>query len=176
MAIRNLVPFRPTAEQTGQPPQNALFGAGCASTALCILVGSQGRIFTATDPFSVPTDPPHRAVRPPATHTILMLAEHFWESTRSRHCVRARFHFYSPTRNRGFECKRDRHRYHRCRIPLRYRVGYGRHVLRVRAIGPTGLRDPAAIKRFEVLRPRQHPHLPRSASLARAIDRGRAAT
>lgn len=156
----NLVPFRPTAEQTGQPPQNALFGAGCALTSLCALVGSQSRIFTATDPFSVPADPPHRRRKAPLRpHTVLMFAEHFWETMRSPHHLRARFHFYSPTRNRGFECKRDHHRFHRCRSPFRYRVGYGRHLLRVRAIGPTELRGPAAFRHFEVLRPHERGHL-----------------
>ena len=52
---------------------------------------------------------------------------------------------------RGFECKRDRGPYRRCHSPLRYWVSHGRHVLRVRAIGPTGLRGPAAVKGFRVL-------------------------
>ena len=75
--------------------------------------------------------------------------------TRTRHNhIRASFRFYSRTKHRGFECKRDGGRYRRCHSPLRYWVPHGRHVLRVRAIGPTGLRGPAAIKRFRVLPPR----------------------
>jgi hypothetical protein len=153
--FENLVAFRPT-EENFQPPRNALFAASCASTTLCTLVGIDGRIFTATDPFAAP-DPPRgqrrrRARRRP--RTILLFAEHFWEDSGTRHRrLRARFRFYSPTRTRGFECKRDRRRYRRCRSPLRYWVGHGRHVLRVRAIGPTGLRGPAAVKRFRVRRP-----------------------
>ena len=158
--FENLVPFSPTPEEEGQPPRNALFSASCASTSLCALVGIKGRIFTATDPFSVPDDPsgPHRRGRAPRRpRTFLGFAEHFWEVVRSRHRhVRARFRFFSPTRVRGFECKRDRGPYRRCRSPLRYWVTQGRHALRVRAIGPTGLRGPAAIKRFRVIHPPGH--------------------
>lgn len=156
--FENLVPFRPT-ENEGQPPRNALFDVSCASTSLCALVGSDSRIFTATDPFSGPADAPgrHRHV-PLRPRTILLFAEHFWKGSNTRHRhIRARFRFYSPTRTRGFECKRNRGRYRPCRSPLRYWVRHGRHVLRVRAIGPTGLRGPAAIKRFRVLAPIRHP-------------------
>jgi hypothetical protein len=173
-SFKNLVPFRPT-EAEGQPPRNALFSASCASTSLCALVGIDGRIFTATHPFSAP-DPPsgNRGRKAPLRpRTILVFAEHFWKGsiTRHRH-IRARFHFYSPTKTRGFECKRDRGPYRPCGSPLRYWVTHGRHVLRVRAIGPTGLRGSAAIKRFRVLRPIQMPHSPATAS---ARPQGRAA-
>lgn len=156
--FENLVPFRPTENgKEMQPPRNALFSASCASTSLCALVGIDGRIFTATDPFSAPVSPPgpHRGRRTPRRpRTIIVFAEHFWKVVTTRHRrIGARFRFYSPTRTRGFECKRDHGRYRPCGSPLRYRAGHGRHVLRVRAIGPTGLRGPAAIKRFRVLSP-----------------------
>jgi hypothetical protein len=153
--FENLVPFTPT-EGTERQPWNALFGVSCASTSLCTLVGIKGRIFTATEPFSVPGNPAglrRRSRERP--RTILVLAEHFWKVAVTRHLrVRARFRFYSPTRARGFECKRDRGRYRPCDSPLRYWAARGRHVLRVRAIGPTGLRGPAAIKHFRVSAPR----------------------
>jgi hypothetical protein len=149
----NLVPFE-ASKGEGQFPHNALHSASCASPLLCVLVGSDSRIFTSTDPFSAPAGR-HRgrkAARRP--RTFLIFAEHFWRVAVTRHRrIRARFHFYSPTKTLGFECKRDGGRYQRCRSPLRYWVGHGRHVLRVRAIGPTGLRGPAAIKRFRVIRP-----------------------
>ncbi len=151
--FENLVPFSPTAEAEGQPPRNALFSASCASTSLCALVGIKGRIFTATDPFSAPPDSPgpHRKPARLRPRTILVFAEHFWKATRTRHRhIGARFRFYSPTKTRGFECKRDRRPYRPCRSPLRYQVTHGRHALRVRAIGPTGLRGPVAIKHFRV--------------------------
>jgi len=160
--FENLVPFRPT-EAEGQPPRNALFSASCASISLCALVGIDGRIFTATDPFSAP-DPPsgNRGSKVPLRpRTILVFAEHFWRNSVTRHRrIRARFRFYSPTKARGFECKRNRGPYRRCHSPLRYWATHGRHVLRVRAIGPSGLRGPASIKRFRVSRPIQPPHSP----------------
>lgn len=154
--FENLVAFRPTENgKELEPPRNALFSASCTSTSLCALVGIDGRIFTATDPFSTPVTPPgpHRGRKTPRRpRTILVFAEHFWKLTTTRHRqIGARFRFYSPTKNRGFECKRDRGPYRPCRSPLRYGVTHGRHVLRVRAIGPTGLRGPAAIKHFDVI-------------------------
>lgn len=150
--FENLVRFQ---HEFGQAPRNALFAASCSSPSLCALVGSDGRIFTSTDPFSVPTDrdgrhPGRKALRRP--RTILLLSDYFWYVTHTRrHRIRASFRFYSPTRVRGFECKRGRRPFHPCHSPLRYWVSHGRHVLRVRAIGPTGLRGPAAIKHFRVL-------------------------
>src|SRR4029077_1694777 len=134
------------------------FAASCASASLCALVGSDGRVFTSTDPFSGPSDPPgrhrgHKVTRRP--RTILLFAEGFWKVTPARHHhhIRARFRFFSPSKVRGFECKRGRGPYRPCHSPLRYWVARGRHVLRVRAIGPTGLRGPAAVDYFRVYSP-----------------------
>jgi hypothetical protein len=156
--FESLVPFEATQPDTGQFVKNALWGASCASPSLCVLVGANSRIFTATAPFAVrgPSagggSPGKRARRRPRTH--LVFAERFWKFsiTRRRH-IRARFHFYSRGRPRGFECKRDHRRWRRCHSPLRYWVSHGRHVLRVRAIGRTWLRGPVAILRFRVMRP-----------------------
>jgi hypothetical protein len=158
----NLVPFEASPGEA-QFVHNALFGASCASTSLCALVGSDSRIFTSTSPFGAAGSPggPGTGKDPRAHHaprrpkTFLVFAENFWPTAfthRHRHRVRARFHFYSPTRTRGFECKRDRGRWRRCRSPLRYWVGIGHHTLRVRAIGPTGLRGKPAIRRFRIER------------------------
>lgn len=150
--FENLVPFGNPPEF--QSPGNGLSAASCASVSLCALVGANGRVFTSTEPFAGPTDPPVRHRRhkgPLRPHTIILFAKPFWEitPTRRRH-VLARFHFYSPGGSRRFECKRDNGPYRRCHSPLRYWVGHGRHALRIRAIGRTGLRGPAAIKRFRV--------------------------
>jgi hypothetical protein len=138
-------------------PDNGLFSASCPSTSLCALVGVHGRIFTSTEPFSASTEQPAEPpAEPPARHrghkarlrprTILIQESY---PPRHRH-IRVRFRFYSPTRVRGFECKLDRGPYRRCRSPLRYWVAPGgrRHVLRVRAIGPTGLRGLVQFDRF----------------------------
>lgn len=155
--FENLVPFEAAGTGAGTFVKNALFGASCASTSLCVLVGANSRIFTATDPFAAPDPSPSRASGKRARRrprTILVFAEGFWKSslTRQRH-VNARFRFYSRDRPRGFLCKPDRGRWRRCRSPLRYWVPIGRHVLRVRAIGRTGLRGPVTSLRFAVMHP-----------------------
>lgn len=152
--IENLVPFQHKAYDAAQ---NALFGVSCSSTSLCALVGAGGHIFTSTDPFSAPdpsstAKPKKKAVTRPRTR--LLFTDHFWFVTATRRGrVHASFRFNSPSQVRGFECKRDRHRWRRCHSPLDYWAPLGRHVLRVRAIGPTGLRGKPAIKHFRVIRP-----------------------
>jgi hypothetical protein len=149
--FENLMPFKVEGQ-----PHNALFGASCASISLCALVAGEGRIFTSTEPFAAPSPPSHhrgrKARRRPKT--ILVFAEKFWNisATHRHRRAQARFHFYSPTKTSGFECKRDRGRYRRCRSPLRYWANPGHHVLRVRAIGPTGLLSRPAMQRFCVFR------------------------
>jgi hypothetical protein len=156
--FENLVPFEATYPDTGQFVKNAFFGASCASTSLCVLVGANSRIFTATDPFAAPassspasSQPKRKRLRP---RTHLVFAEHFWRSAVTRHRIKARFRFYSRDGARGFVCKPDRARWRPCHSPLRYWVGPGRHILRVRAVGATGLRGPIARMRFVIRRPR----------------------
>jgi hypothetical protein len=157
--FENLVPFE--AEGTGGSSfvGNALFGVSCASTSLCVLVGAESRIFTATDPFAAPARAPvgapaeRRRLRP---RTVIVFAEGFWKnSVTRRHRVRARFRFYSKEGARRFLCKRDRGPWRRCHSPLRYWTPIGHHALRVRAIGRTGLSGPAAALRFKVTHPHQ---------------------
>jgi hypothetical protein len=158
--FENLVPFVAEEVDHGQFVKNALFGASCPTTSLCALVGADSRIFTATVPFATPTAPSpdsaekRRKLRP---RTHLVFAEHFWKGTVTRHRrIKARFRFYSRDGARGFECKPDRARWRRCHSPLRYWASIGHHVLRVRAIGSTGLRGPIAKAQFRVMRQR-HP-------------------
>jgi hypothetical protein len=149
--FENLVPFEAESSDHGQFVKNALWAASCPLTTLCVLVGANSRIFTATDPFASPGDnAPSKATRKrPRTH--LVFAEGFWKSAIARHRrIKARFRFYSRDGARGFECKRDRGPWRRCHSPLRYWVAVGHHTLRVRAVGSTGLRGPAAMVRFRV--------------------------
>jgi hypothetical protein len=158
--FENLIPFEAQPADTGQFVKNALWGVSCGTPSLCVLVGASSRIFTSTEPFAAPKPPAggpgssakkKRRLRP---RTHLVFAEHFWKGvgTRGRRHVKARFRFYSREGARGFECKRDRGRWRACHSPLRYWVGPGRHILRVRAIGRTGLRGPVAGLRFQVVR------------------------
>lgn len=160
--FENLIPFHPSNPEEEPPAEgNALFAASCASVSFCALAGTEGRVFTSTDPFTASSPAAHRHRRTPRRpRTTIVFAENFWKLTRTRRRhVRAHFRFFSRTKNRGFECRSDGGRYRRCRSPLRYWVESGRHALRVRAIGPTGLRGPAAIQRFRVYRPRAVAHV-----------------
>jgi hypothetical protein len=149
--FENLVPFEAEPADHGQFVKNALWGVSCPSTSLCVLVGANSRIFNAADPFASPggSAPATGSRKRPRTH--LVFAEGFWKSAVTRHRrVKARFRFYSRDGARGFECRRDRGPWRRCQSPLRYWVAIGRHTLRVRAVGATGLRGPAATLRFRV--------------------------
>lgn len=157
--FENVVPFE--AEGTGGSSfvGNALFGASCASTSLCVLVGAESRVFTATNPFVAPAPSPAGAaakrgrLRP---RTVIVFAEGFWKnSVTRRHRVRARFRFYSKQGARSFLCKRDGGPWRKCRSPLRFWAPIGHHALRVRAIGRTGLRGPSTRLRFRVTHPQQ---------------------
>lgn len=156
--FENLVPFEVAEPNGSRFVKNALWGASCPSPSLCVLVGASSRIFTATAPFAAPAPSPagagpaKRVRRRPRTH--LVFAENFWKSTSTRHRrIKAHFRFYSRDGARGFLCRRDRGRWHPCHSPLRYWVRPGHHVLRVRAIGQTGLRGPVASLRFRVRHP-----------------------
>jgi hypothetical protein len=159
--FENLVPFEAEPPDHGQFVKNALFDASCGSPSLCVLVGAASRIFTSTEPFAVPAPPAggggtggpatkKKRLRP---RTHLVFAEHFWKLAIAygRH-AKARFRFYSRDGARGFQCKRDHGGWQACHSPLRYWVAIGHHVLRVRAIGRTGLRGPVATLRFQVVR------------------------
>jgi hypothetical protein len=156
-SFENLIPFEAQPAETGQFVKNALWGDACPSTSLCVLVGANSRIFTSTEPFAAtsaaapgPGSAGKKTTRArPRTH--LLFAEHSYVTILAHgHRAKARFRFYSREGAKGFECKRDRHRWARCHSPLRYWATIGRHVLRVRAIGRTGLRGPVAQLRFKV--------------------------
>jgi len=149
--FENLVPFEAESGDHGQFVKNALWGASCPSTSLCVLVGANSRIFSATDPFALPGGGAAGKGTRKRPRTHLVFAEGFWKSSVTRHRrVKARFRFYSRDGARSFERRRDRGPWRRCHSPLRYWVAIGRHTLRVRAVGATGLRGPAATLRFRV--------------------------
>ncbi len=97
--LENLIPY-PLHLEEGQPPQNSLRSASCASASLCALVGSESRIFTSTNPFSAPANPssapgsptPHPGRRArPRPRTILGFANPFWKiNLTARGHIRAR--------------------------------------------------------------------------------------
>jgi hypothetical protein len=148
----NLIPFEPPPT-THDQPLNGLFGVSCESSAFCALVGADGQIFTNTEPFATPrrssSSGRHRkrVKRPKITIARLILPS---PAELRHHRARGIVRFYANGPVRRAECKLDHRRFHRCRSPHRFHIGKGVHELRVRAVGLTGLRGRAAVKRFWV--------------------------
>src|SRR3954447_21824949 len=143
---------------------NGTFGVSCPSAALCAIAGNDGQIFTSTDPFAAGTPAPanaeaggkktkHRKRPKRPSVRIAHGPPPGVEVPRGK--VRVQFRFYPRHRVqvRGFLCRLDDRPLRRCRSPKHYRVSYGRHVFRVRAIGWTGLRGPVERSGFRVCHP-----------------------
>jgi hypothetical protein len=66
---------------------------------------------------------------------------------------RPKFKFTSTQAGSTFQCKVDKGQFARCTSPFKPpKLGLGKHVLKVRAIGPTGVADPApAVRKFKVI-------------------------
>lgn len=155
----NVLPY-PQVDETAH---NAMFGVSCPAASFCATVGVRGQIFTSADAFNAP---PAAAPEPkkPMSKKGRKLKKRPRAVLAGRpkpgieihgHHTKARFYFYvaGHAYARGFVCKLDSSPYRPCRSPKSYRVGLGRHVFRVRAIGWTGLRGPQASSSFEVCHP-----------------------
>lgn len=66
---------------------------------------------------------------------------------------RPKFKFTSTQAGSTFQCQVDKRQFAACTSPFKPpKLGLGKHVVRVRAIGPTGVADPApAVKKFKVV-------------------------
>ncbi|MGH2974888.1 MAG: WD40/YVTN/BNR-like repeat-containing protein [Solirubrobacterales bacterium] len=146
-----LIPYVQPATELDEP-LNGLFGVSCPLSSFCALVAADGQIFTNTDPFAEPAGPskdPGRHKKKVKRPRVTIARLHLPSRRELReHRARAIVRFYANGRTQRFECKVDRRRFHRCHSPNRFRIGRGIHALRIRAVGMTGLRGPAAVKRF----------------------------
>jgi hypothetical protein len=143
---------------------NGTFGVSCPSAALCAIAANEGQIFTSTDPFASDASDPatagaggkktrHRK-RPKRPRVRLAHGPPPGvEISGGKAHVLFRFYPRRRVQVRGFLCRMDDHPLRRCRSPKYYRVSYGRHVFRVRAIGWTGLRGPVERWGFRVCHP-----------------------
>jgi hypothetical protein len=149
-----LIPYVQPAGQSGEP-LNGLFGVSCVSSSFCALVAADGQIFTSADPFaaSAPSDGSghgRKVVRRPKV-TIAKLDLPSSRELRGHGGGRVTVRFFANGRVRSFECELPHRRYRACRSPKRFRVtGKGTFTIRIRAVGTTGLRGPAAVKRFYI--------------------------
>lgn len=147
--LTNVLEYRQTTVL--ENPGNGMFGISCPSLALCVIAAAEGQIATSTDPFAksgttVPTKKKRLRKRPRA----IIAKVDDWRYRTGKRRIRARFRFFARTPTRGFVCKLDQRPYKSCKSPRHYWIGKGPHVFRVRAIGPTGLRGPAAIRHFKL--------------------------
>jgi hypothetical protein len=151
-SFTNLMPY---TEAEG----NALFGGDCPSASLCVIVGARGQIFTSIDPFAKEPSRQegrggkgrkgrHRGPKRPRSKIVRVFLP--VKKQVHHHHGRVLIRFHSVGRAYGFVCKLDRQHWRRCRSPKHMRVRVGKHVFRVRAIGSTGRRGPAAVERFQL--------------------------
>ncbi len=152
-SARSLIPFPPGGSQG--LPLNALFGVSCPSLGFCAAVGSRGLIFTSADPFDAADVGGERSGRGPRRPRMTILhGDHFARQSSTRGAgSRVTFRLRPYGRVRGFACSLDQRPFRRCRSPLRIYAKLGRHLLRARAIGMTGLRGPVARDRFVIRGP-----------------------
>lgn len=157
----NVIPY----PQADGDVANHMFGVSCPATSLCAVAGNRGQVFTSADPFAEPPAPVEKKgkkrnrKRPkrPRT-TIAQQPRPGVELHGGKYKARFRFFARKHVQVRGFVCKIDGRPVKGCRSPKSYRVGLGRHVFRVRAIGWTGLKGPPEVARFEVCRPGPLPY------------------
>jgi hypothetical protein len=154
----NIVPF-PLVDETRL---NAFWGASCPSSGFCAISAMAGTVFTSTNPFEVSAPvavakPDKKAkkkklVKRPRVQIASGPPPGVEIKTRK---VTVRFRFFARNHvfARGYLCKLDKRAFKHCRSPKPYRVGLGRHVFRVRAIGYSGLRGRVETRRFKVCRP-----------------------
>jgi hypothetical protein len=163
----NVAPFPPPGVLA---PGNGMFGVSCPSISLCAVAAADGQLFTSSDPFALAPSTPgsggsngstkkkrHRKLGPKRPGTTIAHPPLLGIETNAKK-VRARTFFYARhhVRVAGFLCSIDGRKPKPCRSPKTFVVGLGRHVVRIQAIGQTGLRGPAAVARFKVCRPHTH--------------------
>ena len=160
----NLLPY-PGVDATAA---NALWAASCPSRSFCAIAVNHGQIFTSHDPFVRSQEGTRskqsRKRRPRPKRPRVRIARGPLpgiELDRGKLTVHFRFFALHHAQVRGFVCKLDKRPLKSCRSPKTYRVGYGRHHFRVRAVGWTGLRGPLAVHPFRVCHPMPDPQCTR---------------
>jgi hypothetical protein len=160
----NLIPY---TQIDGTLASNAMWGVSCPSISFCAIAGGDGQVFTSEDPFAATpvtvkkVGKRHRKLRgrgPKRPRTILARGPApAIELNGRKLTVPFRFFAAEHASVRGFVCKIDKRPLKRCHSPKLYRVGFGRHRFRVRAVGWSGLKGPVASVPFKVCHPLSPP-------------------
>ena len=123
-----------------------MWGLSCPTASFCGISAARGKIITVEDPFSADPATGRKKKRrraPKRPKTTIALAPEPANRT-SGGVFKARFRFFANGRVRRFVCRIDRRKARSCHSPKLYRLGAGKHIFRVRAIGITGLKGPIA--------------------------------
>jgi hypothetical protein len=169
--FQNLIPYQEGPRDTLNP--NGTFGVSCPSTSFCAIAATRGQILTSTNPFDPPPVPKpikkskkkrkHKGPKRPRV-IIAKGPPPGVEIAKGKAKVRFRFYAAKHASVRGYVCKLDKRHFKPCKSPKTYRVGLGRHLFKVKAVGWTGHRGKAAYKPFKVCRPTNYTncvkHLP----------------
>lgn len=159
--FQNLIPYREGPGDTLNP--NGTFGVSCPTTSFCAIAATHGQILTSTNPFDPP--PPLKPIKkakrkhkkhkgPKRPRAIIATSPPPGvEIAKGRAKVRFRFYAAKHASVRGYVCKLDNRHFKPCKSPKTYRVGLGRHLFKVKAVGWTGHRGKAAYDPFKVCRP-----------------------
>jgi hypothetical protein len=127
---------------------NGMFGLSCPTTSLCVAAGQYEQIMTSTDPFA--PDP----VKVPASKSKrprVVITRHPGKRVNPRKGgVKVTFRFHAIGKASRFKCGISGRKLRTCKSPMRYRLGRGKQVFRVRAIAPSGAKGPPATFRFRV--------------------------
>ena len=166
----NLIPY---ATDPNDFHANAMFGVSCPSTMMCAIAGARGKIFTLDEPFAAGAAAGGGAGGKGRKGKQRKRHKHHWRAPKhpkvffglvpgpiartSHGGFKARYRFYANGRVKRFLCRMDRRPMRPCRSPKSMRVGPGRHVFRVRAVGLRGGRGPVVKSVFRVYTPRQWP-------------------
>lgn len=139
-SFENVIPF-------GSSDGNGMFGISCPATSLCAAVGQRFQVLTSTNPFA--KDKPQPLGRGESTRVVIT-AHSPKRLNHRKGGVRVAFRFRGIGKVARLECGTDRRRFRACESPRRYRVGKGKHVFKVRAVGRDGRRSRPAAFHFRV--------------------------
>jgi hypothetical protein len=143
-SFKNVIPAPLTPD--GGP--NGMFGLSCPTTSLCVGVGALEQIITSADPFA--PDAAKLPIRKSKRPRVVITRHPAKRINPRKKGVKVAFRFHAIGKAARFTCKTGGRRFRTCKSPLRYRVGRGTHVFRVRAISPTGAKGPPATFHFKV--------------------------